>query len=515
MHTFTISYVTDKDTSYFMATEHFSHAKFEIFDKIEDVTLFILWKFARVLDDLLSHEHQVNFAIVHTTQPFVSVVELRKALKESKKNIVSRWQEIYAIQRPRRARGKGPINYSDDKQNDIQDQADTLATGDNDSESVEVDPNSEKDDTHVPVSVFEGKNFLDEFDDDTFCYHPSFIGTTNDESIDPDSLQEEALVSNRIPVDDPNYLEEFSPLDRQYCTPLSIPKLPVFRSELCNSLALDKWKKHFSKNAFSINREVRVAKSSSQISAGEIDVNVISEATSKKIKSSNPEHVVYHEPDHCTDQSVSNSDIGKTFHNQLSTNQYNPRQQFLGEDRNFLKKIQLSDVYSDDDLQNEGVSIDHFRDDIVHLHHRLHCISSDLELDLFNKSVILSGKSFTSTHDDIELQVYSDLPTTYLMCCSDISKAPSLVFECFNIARKSFEYEKDDAYCKYITNVMQCKEKNLSFLGFVTMHRTEKDQNVLSSFTIQSFVLYSDMQSFTMVSVGHTCSSLYVRLPSC
>ena len=77
-------------------------------------------------------------------------------------------------------------------------------------------------------------------------------------------------------------------------------------------------------------------------------------------------------------------------------NQYNPRQQFLGEDCKFLSLIQLSDVYSDDDLQNEGVSIDHFCDDIVHLHHRLHCISSDLELDLFNKSVILSDKSFTS-----------------------------------------------------------------------------------------------------------------------
>ena len=55
-----------------MATEHFSHAKFEIFERIEDVTLFILWKFAHVLDGPLSHEHQVNFAIVHTTKAFVS-----------------------------------------------------------------------------------------------------------------------------------------------------------------------------------------------------------------------------------------------------------------------------------------------------------------------------------------------------------------------------------------------------------------------------------------------------------
>ena len=144
-----------------MATEHFSHAKFEIFDKIEHATLFILWKFAYVLDEPLSHEHQVNFAIVHTTKAFVSVVELRKALKESTKNIVSRWKRIYAMKHPRRARGKAPINYSDDKHEDISNQPDTLPTPsnnggdeDNDSESVEADPNSEKDDTKVPGSVF-------------------------------------------------------------------------------------------------------------------------------------------------------------------------------------------------------------------------------------------------------------------------------------------------------------------------------------------------------------------------
>ena len=230
-----------------MATEHFSHAKFEIFDKIEDVTLFILWKFAQVLDEPLSHKHQVNFAIVHTTQGSVSVVELRKALKESTRNIVSRWKRFYAMKHPRRARGNAPINYSDDKQDDIPDQPDTLPTPpnnggdeDNDSESVEADLNSEKDDTNVPGSVFQGKKFLDEIDDDTFCYHPSFIGTTNDERNDPDSLQEEALVFKRIPVHCSNYLEEFSPLERQYSTPLSIPKLPAASYELGKSLSFDK-----------------------------------------------------------------------------------------------------------------------------------------------------------------------------------------------------------------------------------------------------------------------------------
>ena len=82
-----MSYVRAKDTSYFMATEHFSHAKFEIFDKIEDATIFIFWKFARWLDDPLSHEHQVSFALVNTTNAFTSVVELRKSLIQSKNNM--------------------------------------------------------------------------------------------------------------------------------------------------------------------------------------------------------------------------------------------------------------------------------------------------------------------------------------------------------------------------------------------------------------------------------------------
>ena len=36
----------------------------------------------------------------------------------------------------------------------------------------------------------------------------------------------------------------------------------------------------------------------------------------------------------------------------------------------------------------------------------------------------------------------------------------------------------------------------------------KRSKCILSSFTIQSFVLFFDMQSFTKFSVGHTCSSL-------
>ena len=119
MHTFTISYVRAKGTSYFMATEHFSHAKLKSFDKIEDATLFIFWKFARCLDEALSYENQVSFALVNTTNAFISVIELWKSLTESKKNMFSKWNLIYDARPNRRARSKAPINYSDDKPDDM------------------------------------------------------------------------------------------------------------------------------------------------------------------------------------------------------------------------------------------------------------------------------------------------------------------------------------------------------------------------------------------------------------
>ena len=106
-----------------------------------------------------------------------------------------------------KGKDSAPQAHNDEKPEDISNSPDTLPTPsnnggdeDNDGESDEADPNSKKDDTKVPGSAFQGKDFLDMFDDDMFSSHPSFIGKTNDRSNDPDSSQKEAPIFKRIPV---------------------------------------------------------------------------------------------------------------------------------------------------------------------------------------------------------------------------------------------------------------------------------------------------------------------------
>ena len=114
--------------SYFMATEHFSHAKFELFDKIEDATIFILWKFANYLDDPQAYLHQVSFSLINTTNAFCNMVELQKSLTQSKNNLNLKWSDIYSTRPNRRARNKATVNYSDEKSGDVSNRQETLST---------------------------------------------------------------------------------------------------------------------------------------------------------------------------------------------------------------------------------------------------------------------------------------------------------------------------------------------------------------------------------------------------
>ena len=111
---------------------------------------------------------------------------------------------------------------------------------------------------------------------------------------------------------------------------------------------------------------------------------------------------------------------------QLSSHQYKGKEQFTKLDRVLLKKIPLSVVYEDLSINDSIISLDEFRDSVNDLSVRSHYSSPNLDheygIDLFNNAAILPGKQFVSLYDDIELRVYSERPTLYLIICSDIKK---------------------------------------------------------------------------------------------
>ena len=199
---------------------------------------------------------------------------------------------------------------------------------------------------------------------------------------------------------------------------------------------------------------------------------------------------------------------------QLSSHQYNAKEQFIKLDRESLKKIPFSRVYEDTSINNSIILLDEFRDAVNDLSVRLHYSCPNLGhehgIDLFNNAAILPGKQFVSRYDDIELRVYSERPTSYLMICSDINKSPTLSLVCINLVKKCDDRNGNNIHSNLIQLVGKGNEK-VVFLGFVTLHFNEghEDSRILQSFTIQSFVLFKERGTLTTAIAAHTAASLY------
>ena len=93
--------------------------------------------------------------------------ELPRFLTQNKNNLNLKWRDMHSTRPNRRARNKAPVSYSDDKPREESNRQTTLPTPpnkagkqNNDSESNESDPNSEKDDTKSSGSVFSRKGIL-------------------------------------------------------------------------------------------------------------------------------------------------------------------------------------------------------------------------------------------------------------------------------------------------------------------------------------------------------------------
>ena len=165
---------------------------------------------------------------------------------------------------------------------------------------------------------------------------------------------------------------------------------------------------------------------------------------------------------------------------QFSSHQYKAKEQFAKLDRELLKKIPLSGIYEDLSINNSIILLDEFRDSVNDLSVRSHYSSPNLDheygIDLFNNAAILPGNQLVSRSDDIELRVYSERPTSYLMICSDINKSPSLRVECINLVKKCDDRNGNNLHSNLIQLVGRATE-NVSFLGFVALHFNEENED--------------------------------------
>ena len=167
------------------------------------------------------------------------------------------------------------------------------------------------------------------------------------------------------------------------------------------------------------------------IPSGEIDPNILSEAT-MKLHSSSP-HTCYLEPTHGVSLGPVNDEVDIALTLLLSSNQYKPREQFCDDERGIMS-IPLSSEYDDKDIKQSMIPVDKLGDHINNRYVRVHCSSSNLGIDLFNNAAILPNEHFVSPFDNIEMRVYSVYPTTYVMICPDIRKSSSLCRQCVNLA---------------------------------------------------------------------------------
>ena len=152
---------------------------------------------------------------------------------------------------------------------------------------------------------------------------------------------------------------------------------------------------------------------------------------------------------------------------QLSSHQYKAKEQFTKLDRDLLQKIPLSGVCEDMSINDSIISLDEFRDSVNDLSVRSYYSSPNLDrqygIDLFNNAAILPGKQFVSRYDDIELRVYSERPTSYLMICSDINKSPSLRVACINLVKKCDDRNGNNLHSNLIQMVGRVTEKVVFF----------------------------------------------------
>ena len=448
MHTFTVSEVPIRGKTYILATESIPHGRTDLFSNIEDAALFLFWKFACYSPQ--NDKIQISYALLYSPVTFINTTMLTASLTAARVSLAEKLKGMNGVRRSR-ACAKNHVNYSDNvaaipiQQEELPVKShkkkgatkkgnkpvspgkQTIPCKNHAAGLGNAASNTAEEETRGG-SIFRGDHFIQTIDTAIFPNQKDHVNVEDNENEEDSSFSDPELCPiEDIEEDESAIPQEFFPLASQCSPSFSISKRPIVHDGKHQPLS-SHWKTCFKGTGSTISHVVRSSKASSLIRSNEIDPNLISKKTAsfnrKSSTTTSYQSAAPVNPEKIKDLIV------VPIQTQLSSHQYKAKEQFIKLDRESLKKIPLSGVYEDTSINNSIISLDEFRDAVNDLSVRLHYSCPNLgrehDIDLFNNAAILPGKQFVSRYDDIELRVYSERPTSYLMICSDIHKSLTL-----------------------------------------------------------------------------------------
>ena len=102
-----MSEVSTRGKSYFLSSESKPQGRVEIFDNIEDATLFVFWKFAHHFEKELD-KTQVSYSLFHSPKVFSHSNMLKKFLNDGNNSLAVKFKKMLGFMQQRVCRQNAP-----------------------------------------------------------------------------------------------------------------------------------------------------------------------------------------------------------------------------------------------------------------------------------------------------------------------------------------------------------------------------------------------------------------------
>ena len=110
MHTFTVYEVPIRGKTFILATESMPQGCTDLFSNIEDVALFLFWKFAHY--DPQNDRIQISYALLYSPLTFKNTTMLTASLTAARSSLAEKLKGMEGY-RPSRSCSNNHVNYSD------------------------------------------------------------------------------------------------------------------------------------------------------------------------------------------------------------------------------------------------------------------------------------------------------------------------------------------------------------------------------------------------------------------